>query len=148
MNWTWRRYGELSLDELYDLLALRCRVFILEQGVYQDPDGVDRHAFHLLGRDDQGTLVAYLRAVDPGARFAEASIGRVLTAPECRGQGQGRALMLEGLARCSQVWPGQPIRISAQAHLQGFYGSLGFVTVGEVYDEDGIPHVQMLRTAP
>lgn len=146
MHWTWRRWHELTLDELYDALALRCRVFILEQGPYQDPDGLDRQAHHLLGRDANGALVAYLRALDPGTRFAELSIGRVITAPECRGQGQGRALMAEGLARCGAVWPGQPIRISAQAHLRGFYGSLGFAAVGDVYDEDGIPHLEMLRS--
>lgn len=146
MHWTWRRWHELTLDELYDALALRCRVFILGQGPYQDPDGLDRQAYHLLGRDGSGALMAYLRVLDPGTRFAEASIGRVITAPECRGQGQGRALMAEGLTRCSAVWPGQPIRISAQAHLRAFYGSLGFAAVGEVYDEDGIPHLEMLRS--
>jgi ElaA protein len=145
LAWTWRRYEALSLDELYDALALRCRVFILEQGPYLDPDGLDRHAWHLLGRDDGGSLVAYLRVLDPGTRFAEPSIGRVITSPEARGSGQGRRLMEEGIARCSELWPGRGIRISAQAHLGRFYGSLGFEPVGEPYDEDGIPHQEMLR---
>ena len=145
MHWSWARFGELGVDALYDALALRCRVFILEQGPYQDPDGLDRQAFHLLGRDDAGRLQAYLRAVDPGAKYTEPSIGRVITAPEVRRQGLGWELMREGLARCEQAWPGQGIRISAQAHLQGFYGALGFETVGAPYGEDGIPHVQMFR---
>ena len=145
MHWHWSRFEGLGVEALYDALALRCRVFILEQGPYLDPDGLDRTAFHLLGRDEAGTLQAYLRVVDPGAKYEEPSIGRVITAPEVRGQGQGWVLMREGLARCGQAWPGRGIRISAQAHLQAFYGALGFETVGEPYAEDGIPHVQMLR---
>lgn len=145
MNWTWARFEGLSLDDLYDALALRCRVFILEQGPYQDPDGLDRAAWHLLGRDDGGMLRCYLRVVDPGRKYGEPSIGRVITAPEVRGGGSGRALMNEGIARCERAWPGQGIRISAQAHLQRFYASLGFRAVGEPYGEDGIPHIEMLR---
>lgn len=145
MNWTWARFEGLSLDDLYDALALRCRVFILEQGAYQDPDGLDRCAWHLLGRDEAGTLQANLRVVDPGRKYEEPSIGRVITSPEWRGQGAGRTLMSEGVARCTQAWPGRAIRISAQAHLQRFYGSLGFRPVGEPYAEDGIPHIEMLR---
>lgn len=145
MNWTWARFEGLSLDGLYDALALRCRVFILEQGPYQDPDGLDRTAWHLLGRDDAGTLQAYLRVVDPGRKYVEPSIGRVITAPEVRGGGAGRALMTEGIARCEAAWPGRGIRISAQAHLQRFYASLGFRAVGEPYAEDDIPHIEMLR---
>ena len=145
MHWTWARFEELGVDALYDALALRCRVFILEQGPYLDPDGLDRQAFHLLGRDDAGALQAYLRVVDPGLKYAEPSIGRVITAPEVRGQGVGWALMREGVERCVQAWPRQGIRISAQAHLQLFYGALGFESVGDPYGEDGILHVQMLR---
>ncbi len=145
MHWSWARFEELGVDALYDALALRCRVFILEQGPYLDPDGLDRQAFHLLGRDDAGALQAYLRVVDPAAKYAEPSIGRVITAPEVRGQGVGWTLMREGIRRCVHAWPGQGIRISAQAHLQLFYGALGFETVGAPYGEDGILHVQMLR---
>ncbi|MBT9487715.1 MAG: GNAT family N-acetyltransferase [Rubrivivax sp.] len=145
MNWQWVRFAGLSLDDLYDALALRCRVFILEQGAFQDPDGLDQVAWHLLGRDETGALQAYLRVVDPGVKYAERSIGRVITAPEVRGTGAGRQLMAEGLARCDATWPGEPIRISAQAHLQAFYGGFGFDAVGEPYAEDNIPHIEMLR---
>ena len=144
MNWTWRRFADLGVDNLHDALQLRCRVFILEQGPYLDVDGVDRASWHLLGRDDTGTLVAYLRVVDPGAKYAEPSIGRVVTAPEARGIGLGRALMREGLAGSAERWRGQPVRISAQARLQRFYAELGFSAASDEYLEDGIPHLEML----
>ncbi len=145
MNWLWSRFADLGVDNLYDALALRCRVFILEQGPYLDPDGLDRQSWHLLGRDDAGELQAYLRVVDPGVKYAEPSIGRVITSALLRGTGLGRRLMIEGVARCGTAWPGQGIRISAQAHLARFYGELGFVPVGEPYGEDNIPHLQMWR---
>ena len=146
-GWRWARFGELGVDNLYDALQLRCRVFVLEQGPYLDPDGLDRQAWHLLGRDAQGALIAYLRLVDPGARYDEPSIGRVITAPQARGSGLGRALMAEGVAGCEHHWPGRAIRISAQAHLERFYGALGFVRVGDDYLEDHIPHLEMLRSS-
>ena len=144
MRWTWLRFGELGVDKLYDALALRCRVFVLEQGAYLDPDGVDRHSWHLLGHDDAGVLQACLRAVDPGVKYAEPSIGRVVTAPEVRGTGLGRELMRQGLARCAATWPGLGVRISAQARLRRFYAELGFEAVGDEYIEDNIPHLEML----
>lgn len=146
MKWTWQRFQDLSLDDLYDALALRCRVFVLEQCcAYQDPDGVDRVAWHLLGRDEAGALQAYLRVVDPGVKFAEPSLGRVITAPAQRGSGLGRQLVAAGLARCDAAWPGQGNRISAQAHLARFYAGFGYRPVGESYLEDNIPHLEMLR---
>ena len=147
LRWVCERFDALGVHALHDTLALRCRVFILEQGPYQDPDVADRHAWHLLGYGAQGPLLASLRIVDPGARYLEPSIGRVVTAPEARKQGVGQALMQQGLARCEQVWPGRAVRISAQAHLKAFYGALGFTGVGEPYLEDDIPHIEMLRPA-
>jgi ElaA protein len=147
MHWHWSRFGELGVDNLYDALQLRCRVFILEQGPFLDPDGVDRASWHLLGRDEAGALRSYLRVVDPGVAYDEPSIGRVITALETRGSGAGRALMAEGIAGCARLWPGRAIRISAQARLERFYASLGFARVGADYIEDTIPHVQMLRPA-
>ena len=147
MNWLWCRFGELGVDNLYDALALRCRVFILEQGAYLDPDGVDRQSWHLLGRDEADTLQAYLRVVDPGVKYSEPSIGRVITSPEARGTGVGRKLFAEGVVRCEAAWPGQGIRIGAQAHLERLYASYGFVRVGEPYLEDNIPHLEMVKAA-
>jgi ElaA protein len=146
MHWHWSRFEELGVDDLYDALQLRSRVFVLEQGPYLDADGLDRDAWHLLGRDDEdGSLVATLRIVDPGRKYVEPSIGRVALASEQRGQGAGRALMVEGIAGCERLWPGRPVRISAQAYLERFYASLGFERVGEPYLEDDIPHLEMLR---
>ena len=145
MNWLWVRFAELGVDNLYDALALRCRVFILEQGPYLDPDCIDRDSWHLLGRDGGGVLQAYLRVVDPGLKYSEPSIGRVITSPEARGIGLGRALFVQGVQRCEAAWPGQGIRISAQAHLEGLYGSCGFTRVGEAYLEDNIPHLEMVK---
>ena len=144
MRWSWLRFEQLGVHGLYDILALRCRVFILEQGPFLDTDGADAHSWHLQGRDEAGVLQAYLRAVDPGVKYAEPSIGRVITAPEVRGTGLGRALMREGLARCAAQWPGQGVRISAQSRLHHFYAGMGFAADGDDYLEDGIPHRQMI----
>jgi len=146
LNWTWSRFAELGVDNLYDALALRCRVFVLEQGPYLDPDGYDRQSWHLLGRDDAGVLQAYLRVVDPGLKFAEPSIGRVVTSPETRASGLGRQLVGEGVQHTLAAWPGRGIRISAQAHLESFYAGFGFRKVGQPYLEDDIPHLEMLRS--
>ena len=147
MNWVYSRFEDLGVDNLYDALALRCRVFVLEQGPYLDPDGVDRHSWHLLGRDDAGVLQAYLRVVDPGVKYAEPSLGRVITSPETRGTGLGKSLVVEGVSRCADSWPGRAIRISAQAHLDRFYAAFGFVRAGDDYLEDNIPHCEMVRPA-
>jgi ElaA protein len=147
MRWDWWRFADLGVDNLYDALQLRSRVFVLEQEPYLDADGLDRQSWHLLGRDEAGVLVAYLRAVDPGAKFAEPSIGRVVVADGRRGTGLGRALMAEGVAGCARHWPGRALRISAQAHLERFYNGFGFVRAGSDYLEDGIPHVEMLRSS-
>jgi ElaA protein len=152
LRWQWSRFDALTPADLYAALVLRQRVFILEQAcVFVDADGADGRAFHLLGwqADPRGagreSLVAYLRLVDPGVKFAEPSIGRVVTAPEARGRGHGRTLMREGLAASARQYPGQAVRIAAQQRLEGFYASLGFVTVSAPYTEDGIPHLDMLR---
>jgi ElaA protein len=145
LRWTWARFADLGVDNLYDLLALRCKVFILEQGPYLDPDGIDRHAWHLLGRDAAGQALACLRLVDPGLKYAEPSMGRVVVDKPLRGSGLADALVAEGLRQADAVWPGTGNRISAQAHLQAFYGRHGYQPVGDVYSEDTIPHIQMWR---
>jgi len=147
-RWQWSRMGELSVDELYAVLAARQQVFAVEQHcAFLDTDGHDVHAWHLLGwvgTSGAQKLVAYLRVLDPGHKFAEPSIGRVLTLPPFRGIGLGRVLMGEGMARTAAAWPGRAIRIAAQRRLETFYVSLGFRTASAPYDEDGIDHVDML----
>ena len=149
LAWAWRRFADLRTDDVYDLLALRAAVFVVEQAcAYLDPDGLDRQSWHLLGRDGTGALRACLRVVDPGLKYAEPSMGRVVLDQALRGSGLADQLVDQGL-RCSDAaWPGQGNRISAQAHLQRFYGRHGFQPVGGVYSEDDIPHIQMWRPAP
>ena len=145
LDWTWSRLQGLGALGVYDMLALRARIFILEQGPYLDPDGLDRQSWHLLGRDDAGELRAYLRLVDPGLKYPEPSIGRVVLDKALRGSGLADELVSQGLQRATAVWPGQGNRISAQAHLQRFYGRHGFAVAGEVYLEDTLPHIEMWR---
>lgn len=144
LSWRVVPYPELTLDELYGLLDLRCRVFVVEQEcAYRDTDGLDPTALHLLGeRGDE--LLAYARLLAPGVAYAEPAIGRVLTAPEARGLGLGKALMERAIAEVGARWPG-PIQIGAQRYLDRFYRGLGFEPAGEPYLEDGIPHVHMIR---
>jgi ElaA protein len=138
----------LAAVELYAALAARQQVFAVEQKcAFQDADGHDLHAWHLLAWVEghaPPALAAYLRVLDRGCKYAEPSIGRVLTVPPHRGIGLGRTLMVEGMARVGRVWPGRPVRIAAQQRLEPFYASLGFRTVSAPYDEDGILHVDML----
>jgi len=147
LTWVWRRFDDLGVDNVYDMLALRCQVFIVEQVPYLDPDGADRLAWHLLGRNAAGALHAYLRVLDPGVKFDAPSIGRVAVGAAARGAGLGDALMRQAIERCAALWPGQGIALSAQAHLQRFYKGHGFQTVSAEYLDDGIAHVGMRRSA-
>ena len=143
LRWHDRAFGDLSAIDLYAILALRERVFVVEQNcAYQDADGLDPVSRHVWAEEPGGAIHAYLRIVPAGAKFAELSIGRVVTAPEARRTGLGKMLMKHGIAVAGTV----PIRIGAQAHLEKFYSELGFVRASDVYDEDGIPHIEMLRT--
>jgi ElaA protein len=146
IRWQWGKLAELSSQELYEALALRQRVFVVEQNcAYQDADGSDPAAWHQLGWSAaEPRLLAYARVYGPGIKYAEASIGRVVTAPEVRREGLGRVLMKEAMRRCEAVSPGSPIRLGAQMRLERFYEELGFRTVSEMYVEDGIQHVEML----
>lgn len=146
-RWEWLPFDRLTGRQVHDLLALRQRVFVVEQRcAYQDADGADPQCWHGLGTQG-GVLVATARLVPPGLKYAEPAIGRVVTAPEVRRSGVGRALMLEAIAQVKRLWPGQPIRLGAQRYLERFYGSLGFAPASEPYDEDGIPHLEMVREA-
>jgi ElaA protein len=144
LQWHDRAFGDLTVAELYAIVRLRQRVFVVEQTcVYLDADGIDPVCRHLWAED--GAIAAYLRIVPPGASYPEVSIGRVITAPEARGTGLGRELMQRGLAAVRAHHGDVAIRIGAQAHLEKFYADFGFTRISDVYDEDGIPHVYMLR---
>jgi len=147
--WQWKRFGELGPAELYAILAARSAIFVVEQRcIFQDADGYDASAWHLLGwtgTDSARTLAAYLRLIEPGHKYREPLIGRVLTVAALRGAGLGRDAMREGLRRCAELYPGMPVRIAAQQRLERFYASLGFCAASAPYEEDGILHVDMLR---
>ncbi|WP_036176373.1 GNAT family N-acetyltransferase [Massilia sp. 9096] len=149
IEWQWNSFADLTVAELYEMLALRQQVFVLEQTcLYPDIDGLDTGAHHLLGWrsvDGRRELAASLRCLAPGAKYDEMSLGRVVTSPAARGTGLGRDLVAQGILHAQRLHPGHAIRIGAQAHLERFYGSFGFVTISEPYDEDGILHVDMLR---
>ena len=141
--WQWLPFAALGVDDLYAILALRQEVFVVEQRcAYQELDGRDLEALHLLGEQD-GELVACLRLLPPADVSAPCVIGRVLTAAGWRGRGLGHALMREGLRQAARHWPGHAVTLSAQVHLQDFYRQHGFVTESAPYDEDGILHVAM-----
>lgn len=147
LHYTCRAFHELTLDELYDMMALRQVIFAVEQDcAYLDADGKDQTAWHVLGKTADGSLLAYARLLPKGVVYEDyASIGRVLNAKSIRGQGEGQHLMTVSLQQTKQLWPGVKVKISAQLYLLKFYESFGFVPQGETYLEDGIPHIAMLR---
>ncbi|MBA1249043.1 GNAT family N-acetyltransferase [Pseudomonas luteola] len=140
---------DLTVQTLYAILALRTEVFVVEQKCpYQEVDGQDLtgNTYHLMGWEGD-TLVAYLRVLDPVLHDGQVVIGRVVTAPAARGRGLGHELMKQGLTFCETHWAGLPIYLSAQAHLQDYYGCYDFEPVTDIYLEDDIPHIGMRRTA-
>ena len=146
IEWRCLAFDQLSASELYAVLQLRSEVFVVEQAcVFQDMDGADPQAIHLLGNLD-GQLVAYARCFDAGGKFVEASIGRVVTRKALRGSGVGHVLMKQAIVYLFHTWGTQAIRIGAQAHLEDFYGQHDFHKAGPVYLEDGIAHIEMLRS--
>lgn len=145
MNVSIKRFKELDTFELYNILHLRSEVFVVEQDcVYQDLDGKDAKAIHVIGKKD-GQIVAYTRVFAPGDYFAEASIGRVVVKQGQRKYGYGKVIMEASLKAVEQELGTKSIRISAQTYLLKFYNSLGFKEEGPEYLEDGIPHVSMVK---
>ena len=148
IDWVCKHHSDLGKEQLYALLKLRSEVFVVEQKcAYPDLDGQDLEGdtYHLMGwEDDQ--LKAYLRLLDPQSQGGDVVIGRVITAPQARGQGVGHEMMEQALKQAEKHWPQVPIYLSAQAHLQGYYGKYGFVVAGEEYLEDDIPHIGMRRS--
>ena len=146
IKWTCLPFAQLTPANLYAILRLRTEVFVIEQDcLYQDMDGFDQQALHLCGMIGE-RLACYARLFAPGVKYPGASIGRVVTAPDSRAAGIGRALMQQAMEQCQQRWPAAAITLSAQHHLEKFYHSFGFATVSEPYMEDGIPHIEMTRS--
>jgi ElaA protein len=137
-------FADLNTEQLYAILRLRQEVFIIEQQCnYLDCDNRDQDSYHLLGKED-GRVLAYCRLLPKGVAYPEyASIGRVLTHADVRRGGHGRPMMRSAVQYCQQLWPGDPIKIGAQSYLHDFYSGLGFVSTGEHYLEDDIPHQKM-----
>ncbi len=140
-----KQFDELSASDLYAILQLRAEVFVVEQNcVYQDLDGADHDALHVIGMLGQ-TLACYARLVPPGVKYETPAIGRVVTKQSARKEGLGKLLMQRSIDYCHQQWPAWDITISAQQHLERFYSALGFSVISEPYLEDDIPHIEMLH---
>ncbi|MCG9899534.1 MAG: GNAT family N-acetyltransferase [Hydrotalea sp.] len=139
-------FDALSPKELYDIIQLRNEVFVVEQQcIFQDADGKDPKCYHLMMYEDD-QLVAYARLVPAGLAFEHMSIGRVISNPAFRRQNYGRKLMEKAIQHCEHIFGDGPIQIGAQLYLQKFYESFGFKVCSDVYDEDGIDHIEMIRS--
>ncbi len=146
LSWVIKPFGELTSIELYSILHVRAKVFVVEQNCsYQDLDGRDLFSFHIMGLNETTQLVAYARVLPAGMSFKEVSIGRVLTAPSFRANGSGLALMQTAIRTAELKFGKSPIRIGAQLYLKKFYENVGFVKASEMYLEDNIEHIEMLR---
>ncbi len=140
-------FHDLSPAELYDIMALRQEVFVVEQNCpYLDADGKDPASWHLMGRNEQGQLLCYTRLLPEGVSYPGfTSIGRVVSSPAARGTRAGRVLMHRSIEMCRHLFGDLPIKIGAQTYLLRFYEGFGFESTGEEYLEDGIPHTKMVR---
>ena len=144
IKWHCKSFTELTVNELYEIMKLRSEVFVVEQNcVYLDADGKDEKSYHFYGAAN-GSIAAYARLLPPNLSFKEASIGRVLTAPSQRRKGFGIVLMQKCIAKTLDVFNTTEIKIGGQLYLKSFYEGLQFKQYSDVYDEDGIPHIEMI----
>lgn len=142
-----KHFNELTTVELYSILELRCAVFMIEQNCNESElDGRDLNCYHLLITSDS-RLIAYARLLPPGLTYPQASIGRVVVAPQSRGAGLGFTLMQYAIQYSETLFGKGDIKISAQLYLENFYKTLGFTTISDVYEEAGIKHIKMLKQA-
>ena len=139
-----KSFSTLTPNELYALLRLRSEVFVVEENcVFLDADNKDIYCHHLMLFDNK-QLIAYARLVPPGISYQEMSVGRVVTAKDARSKGAGKQLMQLAVEYCRKIFGDGPIRIGAQYYLEKFYTEIGFTATGDVYDEDGIEHIEMI----
>ena len=144
LSWEWKSFSELKRDELYDILRFRQEIFVVEQkSWYLDADGLDQSSLHLLVLD-KGILIGYLRLTPPGEKYPETSIGRVSIDKGYRGEKLGDHLLIMGIEKGKEAYGSGSYRISAQEYLISYYEKHGFKVQGNPYDEDGIPHIEML----
>ena len=144
LSWEWKSFVDLNSDELYEILKFRQEIFVVEQkSWYLDADGLDQVSLHLLVRN-KGNLIGYLRLTSPEKKYIETSIGRVSIHIKHRGEGLGDQLLIMGIEKGKEVYGSGAFRISAQEHLISYYEKHGFKAQGSPYDEDGIPHIEML----
>lgn len=145
MEWSIKKFSDLTLDEMYDSLYLRTEVFVVEQKCcYQEVDNSDKVSYHIFAKDSEGTIVAYARILPAGISFDEVSIGRVVVDKNYRGQGLSRELVKRTLDFIKNEFNEKVIQISAQEYLINFYKSFGFEINSDVYLEDNIPHIDMI----
>ena len=147
LNWQFKHYNDLLLNEFHDILALRIQVFVVEQNCpYQELDGKDKKCYHLICRNGKGDVVGTMRILPPGIGFEEVGLGRIVLAESARGELQGHEMMREAMTFSKEEFGDVPIKLSGQKHLEGFYNRHGFQSTGKEYLEDGIPHVEMIFT--
>ena len=140
-----KSFQELSLEEFHDIIALRIQIFIIEQNCpYQEVDGKDKLAHHLFFKNEKDEIIAVTRILPQGISYAEVAIGRVVVHEDYRGTGLGNQLMADSMNFVKDEYGKVPVRLSAQKHLENYYGNHGFKSTGKEYLEDGIPHVEML----
>ena len=140
-----KKYSDLDLDDFHDIIALRIKIFVIEQDCpYQDLDGNDKLAFHLYFKDTENQIVAATRVLPQNIAYNEVSIGRVVVDENYRGTGLGHELMKQSMVFVERQFGVTDVRLSAQKHLENYYGKHGFTSTGKEYLEDGIPHVEML----
>lgn len=145
-QWLLKKFNELTPHELYTILQLRSEVFVVEQNcVYLDMDDKDQQSYHLMGLNQAQKLIAYTRLVPAGIAYEHPSIGRVVTSPSARRTGAGKELMKQSIHTCYELFGVQPIKIGAQLYLEKFYTDLGFKKCSDVYLEDGIEHIYMIK---
>ena len=146
IDWLLKKFDELTPQELYSILQLRNEVFVVEQNcVFQDADNKDQFSYHLMGWDGK-KLIAYSRIIPPGMVYEFPSIGRVVTSPLFRRNGSGKILMKESIKAIQKLFGKAAIKLGAQLYLKNFYESFGFIQSGEIYLEDGIQHIEMIRS--
>jgi ElaA protein len=145
INWLLKKFEELNPYQLYAILQLRNEVFVVEQNcVFQDADDKDQMSVHLMGYQ-HNQLVAYTRLVPPGVIYDIPSIGRVVTLKAVRRSGTGKKLMKQSIEFTYELFGEQPIKIGAQLYLEKFYNDFGFIKCSDVYLEDGIEHIYMIK---